>query len=128
MGSAPVQNAVVPLRQRLRTTGLGNASGSAAQHVTQLGYQFNDIAMMLAAGQNPFMLMMQQGTQVNQLFGTMRASGLSVSGALRAALIGMVSLANLATMAVIGPRRRGSAVFHRCGRKGENARRDDGRS
>lgn len=103
MGSAPVQNVVVPLRQTaLAATGLANASGSAAQHVTQLGYQFNDIAMMLAAGQNPFMLMMQQGTQVNQVFGTMRASGLSVSGALRAALIGMVSPANLATMAVIG--------------------------
>lgn len=103
MGSAPVQNVVVPLRQTaLAATGLGNASGSAAQHVTQLGYQFNDIAMMLAAGQNPFMLMMQQGTQVTQIFSQMRASGLSLRTVIGASLVGMVNPANLATMAVIG--------------------------
>lgn len=36
---------------------------STNQHVAQLGYQVTDVAMMLASGQNPFMLMMQQGGQ-----------------------------------------------------------------
>lgn len=103
MGSAPVQNVVVPLRQTaLAATGLGNASGSAAQHVTQLGYQFNDIAMMLAAGQNPFMLMMQQGTQVSQVFMQMRGTGMTVGSVLRGAFVGMLNPLSLATMALIG--------------------------
>ncbi|TKD26461.1 hypothetical protein FBT96_00535 [Rhodobacter capsulatus] len=81
---------------------LGASSAASAAHVANLGYQFNDIGMMLAAGQNPIMLMMQQGTQVTQVFDQMRASGMSIGTALRSTLMGLLNPANLATMAVIG--------------------------
>ena len=77
-------------------------SGAGAAYAANLGYQFNDIAMMTMAGQSPMMLMMQQGTQVSQVFGQMRASGLSVGTALRAAFMGMLNPMSLATMTVIG--------------------------
>lgn len=81
---------------------IGAASGAATAYTANLGYQLNDIAMMMAAGQNPFMLMMQQGPQVTQVFEQMRASGLSIGASLKSALIGMVSPMSLITMAVIG--------------------------
>ncbi|TKD17960.1 hypothetical protein FBT96_12520 [Rhodobacter capsulatus] len=80
----------------------GSGSGAAAAYSANLMYQWNDIAMMAMAGQNPMMLMMQQGTQVTQVFGQMRASGLSVGTALRASFMGMLNPMSLATMAVIG--------------------------
>lgn len=76
--------------------------GAATAYSTNLMAQWNDIAVMAMAGQNPMMLMMQQGTQVTQVFGLMRASGLSVGTALRASFMGMLNPVSLATMAVIG--------------------------
>jgi len=58
--------------------------------------------MMMAAEQNPFMLMMQQGPQVIQILQNMQASGLSIGASLRSALMGMVSPLSLITMGVIG--------------------------
>ena len=81
---------------------LGASASAAAAYTQNLTFQVNDIAMMMAAGQNPFMLMMQQGTQVTQIFGQMRAGGLSIGTALRTSLMSMISPANLVTMAVIG--------------------------
>lgn len=78
------------------------SAGAASAHAANLSFQLNDIAMMTMAGQNPMMLMMQQGTQVTQVFGQMRASGLSLGTALRGAFMGMLNPMSLATMAVIG--------------------------
>lgn len=86
---------VAPLRQ------IGQAAQTSSHYVSQLGYQFNDIGMMVAAGQNPLMLMMQQGTQVTQLFGMMQAEGKSVGATIRESLIGMVTPMNLVTMGAI---------------------------
>ncbi|SOC20591.1 phage tail tip lysozyme [Rhodobacter maris] len=91
---------LAPLPSQIQAVGV--SSSASAAHVANLGYQFNDIGMMVAAGQNPFMLMMQQGTQVTQVFGQMRASGMNLGTALRTTLMGMVSPTNIATMAVIG--------------------------
>ncbi len=77
-------------------------SSAASAYSANLMAQWNDIAMMAMAGQNPMMLMMQQGTQVTQVFGQMRASGLGVGTALRASFMGMLNPMSLATMAVIG--------------------------
>ena len=41
----------------------------AAHEVTNLTYQLNDIVVMLASGQSPFLMMMQQGGQVAQIMG-----------------------------------------------------------
>lgn len=81
---------------------LGASASAAAAYTQNLTFQVNDIAMMMAAGQNPFMLMMQQGTAVTQVFGQMRASGMSIGTALRTSLMSMIRPANLVTMAVIG--------------------------
>ncbi|RWR28701.1 hypothetical protein D2T29_15830, partial [Sinirhodobacter populi] len=92
--------AMAPMANGMRQVGV--SAGAAAAYTQNLTFQMNDIAMMMAAGQNPIMLMMQQGTQVNQVLGQMRASGMSVGTALRTSFLGMVGGANLATMAVIG--------------------------
>lgn len=81
---------------------VGQASQNSGLYVTQLGYQLNDIGMMMAMGQSPFMLMMQQGPQVVQVFGQMRAAGVGLGVALRGAFAMLVNPISLATMAVIG--------------------------
>ncbi|TKD17404.1 hypothetical protein FBT96_14325 [Rhodobacter capsulatus] len=97
----PPAHVPTPLPMPATPTG-SQQSGAGAAYAANLGYQFNDIAMMTMAGQNPMMLMMQQGTQVTQVMGQMRASGLSVGTALRGAFMGMLNPMSLATMAVIG--------------------------
>ncbi|PTV94016.1 tail length tape measure protein [Rhodobacter aestuarii] len=78
------------------------STGAASAYAANLSFQLNDIAMMTMAGQNPMMLMMQQGTQVTQVFTQMRASGMATGTALRGAFMGMLNPMSLATMAVIG--------------------------
>ncbi len=71
------------------------AAGSAAN----LTAQFNDIGVMLAAGQNPLQLAIQQGTQITQAFGNRGAA--SAIAATRAAFINMISPLNLVTIGSI---------------------------
>lgn len=72
--------------QQLTTgvTNLGRASQATGHYVTQLGYQVNDVAMMVAAGQSPFLLALQQGTSVAQVFNDMRMQGQALGPAIRA--------------------------------------------
>ena len=69
----------------------------AAHEVTNLSYQLSDIAVMLAAGQSPFMLMMQQGTQVSQIMGSRGLGSL-----LPAIGTGLMSLLTPTTAALAG--------------------------
>ncbi|NIZ12909.1 phage tail length tape measure family protein [Phaeobacter sp. HF9A] len=71
------------------------AAGSAAN----LTAQFNDVWVMLAAGQNPVQLAIQQGTQITQVFGNRGAA--SAIAASRAALVSMISPLNLITIGSI---------------------------
>lgn len=80
---------------------IGQSAQQANAHLANLGFQANDIFMMMAAGQNPMMLAIQQGTQVSQVFGMMRKEGLALGPAIRSALMGMVSPMSLVTMGVI---------------------------
>ncbi len=41
----------------------------ARHEVSNLSFQVNDIAVMMASGQNPFLMMMQQGGQISQIMG-----------------------------------------------------------
>lgn len=82
-------------------TKLGQANRIAAAHSTNLLFQFQDIGMMLAAGQNPLMLAMQQGTQVAGVFHQMKASGQSAFSGIKAGLMGLVSPMSLMTIGVI---------------------------
>jgi len=59
------------------------ASGAvklSTNQVQNLSFQLNDMAVMLASGQSPTMMLMQQGMQISQIFGP----GVGVAGALKA--------------------------------------------
>lgn len=77
-----------------------NANRQAAGATGNLVAQFNDIGMMLAAGQNPLQLAIQQGTQITQVIGPMGAAG--AARALGGAFLGMLNPLSLITMGVIG--------------------------
>lgn len=49
------------------TRGRGNFLGLNSAELTQLGYQINDIVVSLASGQNPLMVLTQQGAQIGQI-------------------------------------------------------------
>ena len=92
----------------------GNLSGqvtNAGGSVANLAAQFNDIGVMLAAGQSPLQLALQQGTQINQVFSSMGGAGITAAGRigiLRTALLSIFSPANLITIATIAG---GAALF-----------------
>lgn len=90
---APINTGLVQMADNTRNAG---------HFAGQLSFQLNDIFMMTAVGQSPWMLMMQQGPQVIQIMGQMRMQGLSLGTALRGALGMLVNPAGLATMAMIG--------------------------
>lgn len=78
----------------------------AAGSVGNLTAQFNDIGVMLAAGQNPLQLALQQGTQITQVLGN-QGAGKAVRS-LGAALLSVVSPLNLIT---IGSIAAGATLF-----------------
>lgn len=90
---APVTQA---FNQQARGMGAANAANAT------LIAQWNDIAMMTAAGQNPLMLALQQGTQVTQAFDGIRNSGTGILRALGQSFVGLISPINIATIAIIG--------------------------
>jgi hypothetical protein len=77
-------------------------------HTANLGAQFNDIFVMMAAGQNPLVLAMQQGTQVSQVFTAMGGGPRDNVLALWDALKKVVSPMSLLTIGVIAG---GAALF-----------------
>ncbi|MGB3407096.1 MAG: phage tail length tape measure family protein, partial [Jannaschia sp.] len=88
----------------LRTTekaakSVGEANRVAAGSVANLTAQFNDIGVMMAAGQSPLQLAIQQGTQISQVIGPMGAAGAVKS--LGTAFLGMISPVSLVTLGVI---------------------------
>lgn len=81
------------------TTQLTSSHRMAAGATGNLVAQFNDIGMMLAAGQNPLQLAIQQGSQITQVIGPMGAAG--AARALGSAFVGMLSPINLITIGAI---------------------------
>ena len=71
-----------------------------ARHIGNLTAQFNDIGVMLAAGQSPLQLAVQQGTQINQVFQQL-GSGANAMKALRAGFLAMISPLSLLTLGII---------------------------
>lgn len=97
---ARAAQAIAPMNTGLMQ--LGQNSRAAGAHAANLSFQLNDIFMMTAVGQSPWMLMMQQGPQMAQIMGQLRQQGLSLGDALRTAMSMVLNPAGLATMAVIG--------------------------
>ncbi|WPY94674.1 phage tail length tape measure family protein [Limimaricola variabilis] len=79
--------------------GLANANRAAAGQMGNLTAQFNDIGVMMAAGQNPLTLALQQGTQISQVLGPMGARG--AVQALGGAFLGMLNPISLVTIGSI---------------------------
>lgn len=81
---------IAVLKNRTTTlTRLARASRGATLRLQQMFFQVNDIGVSLAGGQNPFLVLVQQGTQLAQIYGFGNGG---VSGAfkdLRSLLIGV---------------------------------------
>lgn len=62
-------NRLAAAQQKITATtrGRGSFLGLNPQEMTQLGYQVNDIIVSLASGQNPLMVLTQQGAQIGQI-------------------------------------------------------------
>lgn len=87
-----------------------NASGGRANAATMnLMYNFQDLGVMLAAGQNPLMLAAQQGTQIGAALESSGAKGKQVFGLLKEAALSVVSPVNLITIGAIAA---GAALFY----------------
>lgn len=78
---------------------IGEQSRIAAGQVGNLTAQFNDIGIMMAAGQNPLQLAIQQGTQISQVLGPLGAGG--AVRALGSAFVGMLNPISLITIGSI---------------------------
>lgn len=98
----------------------GQQQKVATHHVSNLSFQLNDIGMMMASGQNPFMLMIQQGPQVAQIFGQMNAEGRKIGPTLASAFKMFLNPTTLVTLALIG----GSAALAQWGVSALSAGRD----
>lgn len=91
--------------------GSGAKSMALATHeVTNLSYQMNDVAMMLASGQSPFVVMMQQGMQVSQIFGQ-RGLG-SILPAIGTGIMSLISPTTLLLAGITALGYAGSYVFN----------------
>jgi hypothetical protein len=80
-------------------TQMATANRQAAGATGNLVANLNDIGMMMAAGQNPLQLAIQQGSQVTQVFGQAGAAG--AVGLLKNAFVQMINPVNLAVYATI---------------------------
>ncbi len=107
VGLVPVVDQV---NARMMATGAAMDHTAAGMHRTAAGamlnrgemanlsYQFNDMAVMLASGQSPFMMLMQQGMQVGQIIGPY-----GLQGGMRALGTGLMSFVlNPVNLAVVG--------------------------
>ena len=101
------QNIAAMQRGAAQTAAIGRASGASASQVANLGAQFNDIGVMLAAGQSPLQLAVQQGSQINQVFAQMGGG----AAALRGVAAGFASMINPMSLATIGIIAGGAALF-----------------
>lgn len=85
-----------------QATQAGTAIKGTAGYTANLASQLNDIGVQLAGGQSPFLVMIQQGTQISQLFqqtgGNIRSFGSLLTGAITSAL----NPFSLLTFALIG--------------------------
>lgn len=90
-GGKPLKNPFDPLAKGAK---------SATGHTANLTAQLNDIGVMLAAGQSPLQLAMQQGTQVNQVFAQL-GGGRQALTALAGAFTSMINPLSLATIGII---------------------------
>jgi hypothetical protein len=108
---------------------IDRSAGAAASKVSGAGVQvgnltaqLSDVATQLAGGQSPFMIMMQQGTQISAALGTGTGLRGAVAG-LGAAFASLLSPVNLAVAAVM--MLGGTAISYFASGKSEAAKTDE---
>lgn len=101
-------------------TKFGATNQVASHHAANLSFQMNDIGMMMASGQNPFMLMIQQGPQVAQIFSQMNAEGRKIGPTLAGAFKMFLNPTTAVTLALIG----GTAALFQWGKSALSASGD----
>lgn len=79
----------------------GESMKSARFHAANLGAQFNDIGVMLASGQNPLMLAVQQGTQISQILMAAGGSAKEMKNLLVSSFTAITSPMALLTIGII---------------------------
>src|SRR5690349_11057171 len=79
---------------------LNKSLGATKLNTANLAAQFNDIGVQLASGTSPFLVAIQQGSQINQVIGQAGAAG--AVKALGGAFFSLLNPVSLATFAVIG--------------------------
>ncbi len=89
---------IAPMNNAMR--GNAQATGAATAANANLFAQWNDIAVMMAAGQNPMQLAMQQGTQVSQVLMTL-GGGTTALRAIGTSFLAMLNPISLATIGII---------------------------
>lgn len=87
---------------------VGGQTRLTSAQLANLSYQVNDVVVGLASGQRPLMVLMQQGTQIAQIFGP----GAGVSGVLRGVWQGLTSLISPTVAVVAGIAAIGAAVVY----------------
>lgn len=92
---ATTMGSVAP-QARMATDSLRSHNGQLAN----LTAQWNDIGVMMAAGQNPLQLALQQGTQLNQVFASMGGGRVALR-AVGASLVSMINPLSIATIGII---------------------------
>lgn len=88
----------IPKAANDATKGVKNTSFA----VSNLTSQLNDIGVQLAGGQSPFQVMLQQGTQIGQLYAQTGGGIKNFGSILAGAAMSAVSPFNLLTFALIG--------------------------
>ncbi|NEX47598.1 phage tail tip lysozyme [Pseudotabrizicola algicola] len=96
---------MAPMNSELR--GNAGAANAATAANANLFAQWNDIAVMMAAGQNPMQLALQQGTQVSQVLMGL-GGGTTALRAVGKSFIAMLNPISLATIGIIA---FGAAAF-----------------
>jgi phage-related minor tail protein len=72
---------------------MGKAGGLTAQQQAALGYQTTDIVTSLAGGQNPMMVLLQQGGQLRDQFGGFKPLFAGIAQAITPMMLGVTALA-----------------------------------
>ncbi|HGW2262673.1 TPA: phage tail length tape measure family protein, partial [Escherichia coli] len=80
-------------RQALAAQKAGISVGQYKEAMRTLPAQFTDIATQLAGGQNPWLILLQQGGQVKDAFGGMIPMFRGLAGAITLPMVGVTSLA-----------------------------------
>lgn len=94
------QNRAAAAAAAVEAARLGNANEVAAGQTGNIAAQLNDVFVTLQAGQSPFQVAIQQGSQLNQVFGQL-GSGKAIFSALAGAVTSLLNPISLATFAVI---------------------------